>query len=108
MDGPFTVLLKSRQRMADLGFFSFEWYPFDDLCEEKPPQQLVRHPALIAETLQRLEQDGVPKDIPWIITEYGYRLLPGKPRSSYPLRCSMRRSCCSGSCLALRRPIFMA
>ena len=70
--------------MADFGFFSFEWYPFDDLCEEKPPQQLVRHPALIAETLQRLEQDGVPKDIPWIITEYGYSSFAGQAEVELP------------------------
>ena len=82
--GRFLSYLRSRQRMADLGFFSFEWYPFDDLCEEKPPQQLVRHPALIAETLQRLEQDGVPKDIPWIITEYGYSSFAGQAEVELP------------------------
>ena len=82
--GRFLSYLKSRERMADLGFFSFEWYPFDDLCEEKPPQQLVRHPALIAETLQRLEQDGVPKDIPWIITEYGYSSFAGQAEVELP------------------------
>ncbi len=76
--------LKSRQRLADLGFFSFEWYPFDDLCEETPPQQLVRHPSLIAQTLQRLEQDGVPRNIPWIITEYGYSSFAGQAEVELP------------------------
>ncbi len=82
--GRFLSYLKSRDRTADLGFFSFEWYPFDDLCEETPPQQLVRHPALIAQTLQRLEQDGVPKDIPWIITEYGYSSFAGQAEVELP------------------------
>ena len=82
--GRFLSYLKSRKRMGDFGFFSFEWYPFDDLCEENPPQQLVRHPALVAETLQRLEQDGVPKDIPWIITEYGYSSFAGQAEVELP------------------------
>jgi hypothetical protein len=82
--GRFLSYMKSRQRMADFGFFSFEWYPFDDLCGERPPQQLVRHPALIAQTLQRLEQDGVPKDIPWIITEYGYSSFAGQAEVELP------------------------
>ncbi len=44
----------------------------------------MRHPALIAETLQRLEQDGVPKDIPWIITEYGYSSFAGQAEVELP------------------------
>lgn len=82
--GRFLAYLKRRERMADFGFFSFEWYPFDDLCEDKPPHQLVHHPALIAETLRRLEQDGVPKDIPWIITEYGYSSFAGQAEVELP------------------------
>ena len=82
--GRFLSYLKSRQRLADFGFFSFEWYPFDDLCQETPPKQLVRHPALLAQTLRRLEQDGVPKDIPWIITEYGYSSFAGQAEVELP------------------------
>jgi hypothetical protein len=82
--GRFLSYLTSRKRMTDFGFFSFEWYPFDDLCEDKPPQQLVRHPALIAQTLRRLEQDGVPKNIPWIITEYGYSSFAGQAEVELP------------------------
>ncbi len=82
--GRFLSYMKSRQRLADFGFFSFEWYPFDDLCQETPPKQLMRHPALIAQTLQRLEQDGAPKDIPWIITEYGYSSFAGQAEVELP------------------------
>ncbi len=82
--GRFLSYLKSRQRLADFGFFSFEWYPFDDLCQETPPKQLARHPALLAQTLRRLEQDGVPKDIPWIITEYGYSSFAGQAEVELP------------------------
>ncbi len=76
--GRFLTYMKSRNRSGDFGFFSFEWYPFDDLCIEKPPRQLMSHPALIAQTLKRLEQDGVPRDIPWVITEYGYSSFAGQ------------------------------
>jgi hypothetical protein len=82
--GRFLSYLKSRGRTRDFGFFSFEWYPFDDLCEAKPPQQLAQHPALIAQTLRRLEQDGVPKDIPWVITEYGYSSFAGQAEVELP------------------------
>jgi hypothetical protein len=82
--GRFLSYLKSRNRMADLGFFSFEWYPFDDLCEETPSKQLIRHPGLLAQTVRRLEQDGVPKDIPWIVTEYGYSSFAGQAEVELP------------------------
>ncbi|MBI4724155.1 MAG: discoidin domain-containing protein [Rhodomicrobium sp.] len=80
----FLSYLKHRNRSSDFGFFSFEWYPFDDLCTEEPSKQLVRHPALIRDTLQRLEEDGVPKDIPWIITEYGYSSFAGQREVELP------------------------
>ncbi len=82
--GRFLSYLRSRQRLADFGFFSFEWYPFDDLCQETPPKQLTHHTALIAQTLQRLKQDGVPGDIPWIITEYGYSSFAGQAEVELP------------------------
>lgn len=82
--GRFLAYLESRKRRAELGFFSFEWYPFDDLCHEKPPGQLLKHPALIAQTLKRLEQDGVSRDIPWVITEYGYSSFAGQVEVELP------------------------
>ena len=82
--GRFLTYLESRKRRPELGFFSFEWYPFDDLCHEKPPQQLMRHPALIAQTLKRLEKDGVARDIPWMITEYGYSSFAGQAEVELP------------------------
>jgi hypothetical protein len=67
----FLAYLAARGRSGDFNFFTFEWYPFDKMC--RPAQDLlVSHPALIRRTLQHLEEDGVPKDIPWIISEYGY------------------------------------
>ena len=49
------------------------------------------------------------KDIPWSSRSMATPSFAGQAeRSNSPRPCSMRRSCCSGSCLASRRPIFMA
>ncbi|MGA7327254.1 MAG: discoidin domain-containing protein [Rhodomicrobium sp.] len=80
----FLAYLRERNRSGDFGFFSFEWYPFDDLCEDEPSAQLVEHPALIRQTLRRLAEDGVPRNIPWIITEYGYSSYAGQREVELP------------------------
>ncbi len=68
----FLAYLRERQRVADFGFFSFEWYPFDEDVCSAATKHLRSHPQLVRQTIQRLAEDGVPKDIPWIITEYGW------------------------------------
>lgn len=73
----FLTYLRTRGRRADFQFFSFEWYPFDNMCEPASGQ-LVSHPALFQSVLQRLAKDGVPRNIPWIITEYGYSSFTGQ------------------------------
>ncbi len=80
----FLAHLRKRNRSSDFGFFSFEWYPFDDLCEDGPAAQLAEHPALIRQTLRRLAEDGVPQNIPWIITEYGYSSYAGRREVELP------------------------
>ena len=68
----FLDYLKRRSRLADYNFFSFEWYPFDDVCDPVPPQ-LAMAPAMLRGALQALAERGtVPRNIPWIISEYGY------------------------------------
>jgi hypothetical protein len=68
----FLDYLRARNRMADFNFFSFEWYPFDNVCAPVAPQ-VARARRLFEEALQTLERRGtVPRDIPWIISEYGY------------------------------------
>jgi hypothetical protein len=80
----FLGYMQLKKRTSDFGFFSFEWYPFDDLCKEHPSKQLVAHPRLLRQTLQRLDQDGVPRNIPWIITEYGYSSFAGQREVEVP------------------------
>jgi F5/8 type C domain len=54
-----------------LQFFSFEWYPFDEVCKPVGPQ-IAAASALLTRSLQRLADDGVSRNIPWFMTEYGY------------------------------------
>ena len=64
----------SAERWALFDFFSFEWYPFDDVCGT-PPRRSRGTPRMLADILSRQETAGLPKKIPKVITEYGYSLL---------------------------------
>src|SRR5215471_4053510 len=63
--------LNRREHGADYSFFSFEWYPFDDVCEPAAPQ-LARAPRMLEGALREMERHGVTRKLPWIISEYGY------------------------------------
>lgn len=73
----FIAYLKARGRLGDFGFFTFEWYPFDNMCHPASAQ-LMSHPGIIRHVLKRLDADGVPRNIPWIISEYGYSSFAGQ------------------------------
>ena len=65
--GRFIDYLKERGRLNDLSFVSFEHYPF-------PPCQvtwsdLYREPELVRHILQVWRDDGVPQNVPLMITE---------------------------------------
>jgi hypothetical protein len=67
----FLDYLKRHGREDEYAFFSFEWYPFDDVCEAVAPQ-LASAPNLLADALHDMQQRGLSRQIPWIISEYGY------------------------------------
>jgi hypothetical protein len=67
----FLEYLKRRGRTSDFSFFSFEWYPFDDVCEATAPQ-LAQASKLLDDAVRQMRTRGVPPNIPWIISEYGY------------------------------------
>ena len=67
----FLDYLKLRGRAADYSFFSFEWYPFDEICVPTAPQ-LARAPAMLENSLREFQKRGLPDEIPRIISEYGY------------------------------------
>jgi hypothetical protein len=55
----------------DLGFVSFEFYPFDDACSGTAPQ-LAQVARKIRAAVAQFRRDGVPEDVPLLMTEYGY------------------------------------
>ena len=65
--GRFVDYLKAHGRLADLSFVSFEHYPFEP-CDVTW-KDLYREPILVKHILQVWRDDGVPKDVPLMITE---------------------------------------
>lgn len=75
--------LKTRGRIADLGFFSFERYPFDDICGDIG-LKLRQQTGMMSDLLARLDREEVPHDIPWIISEYGFSAYSGHQMVELP------------------------
>ncbi len=69
--GRFLADIKAHHRGGDYQFFSFEWYPFDDVCGDPAPH-LAAEPGLLERSLDALHRAGVPDALPRIMTEYGY------------------------------------
>ena len=65
--GRFIDYLKAHGRMSDLSFVSFEHYPFPP-CEINWTD-LYREPELVRHILQVWREDGVPENVPLMITE---------------------------------------
>lgn len=65
--GRFIDYLKAHGRLADLAFVSFEHYPFEP-CDITW-KSLYHEPVLVKHILQVWRDDGVPKDVPLMITE---------------------------------------
>jgi hypothetical protein len=58
-------------------FFSFEFYPFDNICADAT-SQLLQIPKRLGTMRSSLRADGVPTEIPWLMTEYGYSVFAGR------------------------------
>lgn len=67
----FLRYLRERGRLSDYNFFSFEWYPFDDVCEPVA-DQLAHASDMLTESLREMQRQGVTHKLPWIISEYGF------------------------------------
>jgi hypothetical protein len=65
--GRFVDYLKTHGRLGDLSFVSFEHYPFEP-CDITW-KSLYQEPILTKHILQVWRDDGVPKDVPLMITE---------------------------------------
>jgi hypothetical protein len=73
----FMRTLRARGQPGDLTFFSFEWYPYDDICGPYAPQ-LAAASARLTDRLAQVEKDGMPPGIPRVIAEYGYSAFAGR------------------------------
>ena len=65
--GRFVDYLKEHGRIADLSFVSFEHYPFER-CDITW-KTLYSEPGIVKHSLEVWRADGVPKDVPLMITE---------------------------------------
>ena len=65
--GRFVDYLKARGRLSDLAFVSFEHYPFEQ-CDITW-KSLYQEPQLMKHILDVWRADGVPKDVPLMVTE---------------------------------------
>jgi hypothetical protein len=65
--GRFVDYLKAHGRLSDLAFVSFEHYPFET-CEISW-KTLYTEPQLMKHILQVWRQDGVPENVPLMVTE---------------------------------------
>lgn len=79
----FFKYLKSRDGLDQFDFFSFELFPFDNLCGSVP-EKLLRRSAVMDTIFQRLKDDGVPRSIPWVVTEYGFSAFAGRAMVEMP------------------------
>ncbi len=65
--GRFVAYLTAHDRLSDLAFVSFEHYPFEP-CDITW-KTLYTEPQLMKHILQVWRDDGVPKDVPLMVTE---------------------------------------
>ncbi len=79
----FFAYLRARQAMRLTDFFSFEYFPFDDVCGSASVK-LRDETAKMRDLYDRLRADGVPRTIPWTITEYGFSAFGGAPLVQMP------------------------
>lgn len=65
--GRFVAYLKEHGRLPDLSFVSFEHYPFQPCTITW--KNLYQEPQLMKHILQVWREDGVPKEVPLMVTE---------------------------------------
>ena len=79
----FLGYLKAWGHLGDFAFFSFEWYPFDNVCGPAA-SQIALAPGMLGNALARLQREGLSRRIPWLITEYGYSAFAGQAEMEMP------------------------
>ena len=72
----FLSAIRERGKPGDFTFFSFEWYPWDNVCGATAPQ-LAAASARLVDRLQGVYDGGIAKDFPLVMAEYGYSAFAG-------------------------------
>ena len=70
-------------------FLSFEFYPFDNICADPAPH-LLEIPERLGAMMASLRRDGVPADIPWLMTEIRLFRFCRTPGGGYRRRALQR------------------
>jgi hypothetical protein len=78
--GRFIAELKARGGLDQLQFFSFEHYAFDKVC--RPLGAMLRDESdLLDRMTSKVAASGMPRSIPWVISEYGFSPFAGEAQS---------------------------
>ncbi len=72
----FLNYLKQHNSINLFNFFSFEWYPFDNLCQPSSGQLAVA-PEMLSTALKNFQNNILPENTPVYVTEYGYSASEG-------------------------------
>jgi hypothetical protein len=72
----FLNYLKEHNSIDLFNFFSFEWYPFDDLCKSSAAQLAIA-PEMLSTALKNFQNNILPQNTPLYLTEYGYSASEG-------------------------------
>lgn len=72
----FLNYLKMHKSLDLFNFFTFEWYPFDDICAPTA-RQLVIAPEMLSTALRNFQNNILPDNTPLYVTEYGYSAYEG-------------------------------
>jgi hypothetical protein len=79
----FLDYLRAQGALGLLSFFSFEWYPYDNVCAPPGPQ-LAGASDLLKRTLALQREHGLPASLPLYISEYGYSAFAGQDEVDLP------------------------
>lgn len=69
--------LKDHNAIDDFNFFSFEWYPYDNICDSAAPQ-LRDAPGFFDRAMKDIFESQIPPKTPMYISEYGYSAFSGR------------------------------